>query len=274
MLLQGLVFRNLSALTLGLAAVVMVAPVAAGSQTPYQSPYPPPSQYEMRSHAHSGQNPTNTSLSSQDRDFMTMAAQANMLEQRLDSLAATNTQNSDVKDMAQRMTDDDRKVQDQLQSIASEKGFTLPTVLDATHQETYDRLSKLSGASFDKEFVNNEVTMHDRTVDLFRDESLKGLDPDLRNFADSMVIDMERHLQDAKNLQQTMMASASNVNPPTTTQRQKPSPEPTPSSKPENPPGNENAPETASNEPLLLAMGLIALATGLAVRRMARPDEN
>src|ERR1044072_2602005 len=85
---------------------------------------------------------TNTStLSSSDQKFMMEAAMGGMEEVELGKLAATRGSSDAVKQFAQRMVDDHSKANEELMQIASTKGVTLPTALDAKHQADVAKMS-------------------------------------------------------------------------------------------------------------------------------------
>src|SRR2546423_400842 len=77
---------------------------------------------------------------------------------------------------------------DKLKSIASSHTETLPTSLPADMQKELDKLSKLSGAAFDKEFIQM-VGMKDHKTDiaLFEKASKEAKSDDLREFAKSTL---------------------------------------------------------------------------------------
>jgi putative membrane protein len=96
------------------------------------------------------------------------------------------------------MVDDHGKANDELKKLASQKGITLPTDLDAKHQATYDRLSKLSGADFDRAYMADMVKDHHEDVNEFRKESQSGSDPDVKAWAAKTLPTLEHHLQMAE----------------------------------------------------------------------------
>ena len=53
------------------------------------------------------------------------------------------------------------------------KGFNVdePAQLDAKHQALYDRLNKLSGADFDREYMSAMVAGHREVVDMLDDRA-------------------------------------------------------------------------------------------------------
>ena len=127
--------------------------------------------------------------------FVTKAAVGGMAEVKLGQLATQKASNSDVKAFGQQMVDDHGKANNELKSLAGSKGITLPTDLDAKHQATYDRLSKLDGAAFDHAYVQEMLSDHREDVSEFRKESQSGSDADVKAWAAKTLPTLEHHLQ-------------------------------------------------------------------------------
>ena len=95
-----------------------------------------------------------------DQHFMKEAAEGGMAEVQLGQLASQRASSDSVKQFGKRMADDHQKAADELKQLASQKGVALPTSLDRGHQRLYDRLSKLSGADFDRAYMKEMVKDH------------------------------------------------------------------------------------------------------------------
>lgn len=175
-------------LTVGLLAL---APVVYGQSSQADSP------------SQSGKNSRDQSRNSanrmgSDQAFVMKAAHGGMAEVKLGELATQKASNADVKAFGQRMVDDHSKANDELKQLASRKGITLPTDIDASHQAKYDRLSKLSGAEFDRAYMKDMVADHKEDVSEFRRESEHGSDPDVKAWAGKTLPTLEQHLQMAE----------------------------------------------------------------------------
>jgi putative membrane protein len=133
-----------------------------------------------------------------DNSFAAKAAQANMAEVKLGQLAEQHAENSNVKSFAQRMIDDHSKNLDQLKQVAEHKGITLPTDISAKDQATYDQLSRLNGAAFDKAYTRDMVSDHENDISEFRQEANHGTDADLKAYANQTLPTLEEHLRLAK----------------------------------------------------------------------------
>jgi len=140
------------------------------------------------------QNTSANRLGSADNTFAMKAAQGGMAEVQLGQLAKDHAKSQAVKDFGDRMVTDHTKANDELKSIASKKGITLPTSIDAKDQATYDRLSKLNGAEFDRAYMADMVKDHQTDVAEFRRESQNGNDADLKEFAGKTLPTLQEHL--------------------------------------------------------------------------------
>ncbi|HLJ49972.1 MAG TPA: DUF4142 domain-containing protein [Bryobacteraceae bacterium] len=148
-------------------------------------------------------NNTNT-LSAADRTFATKAAQGGMAEVEMGNLAKDHASNQAVKDFGNRMVTDHSKANDQLKDWASKNNFTLPTDMDAKDKATYDRLSKLNGAAFDKAYISDMVTDHHKDITEFKHEGMHGSNSDLKTWANSTVPTLEDHLKAAQDAQRSV----------------------------------------------------------------------
>lgn len=136
--------------------------------------------------------------SSGDREFMMKAAIGGMEEVELGRLATQKAASSDVKQFGQRMVDDHSKAGNELKSLAAQKNVTLPMALDKQHQDDVDKLSKLSGAAFDHEYMSMMVKDHVEDVAEFEREATSGADADVKQWAGRTVPTLRQHLQMAQ----------------------------------------------------------------------------
>lgn len=146
-------------------------------------------------------------LSAQDRKFVVTAGEAGAAEVEMARIAMDRAQSSDVKNFASRMVSDHQKAGDDLDKIASDKGMAIDDKLSAKDQAELDRLTKLQGASFDREYVKSQLAAHKAAVALFGKESKSGNDSELKSFAASTLPTLQDHLQ----LVQQLSKSASHA---------------------------------------------------------------
>ena len=144
-----------------------------------------------------------------DHHFVMDVAMDGMAEVELGQLAQQKADSSEVKDFAKRMVDDHGKANDELKSIASSKNITWPTTIDAKHKAEHARLEKLSGAAFDRAYMQAMVSGHQNAVKAFRTESTSGKDADIKAFAAKTLPTIEEHLKEAQSANKAVATSGS-----------------------------------------------------------------
>lgn len=135
-----------------------------------------------------------TKLSMVDTHFIKMAAVAGLAEVNDGKLASQMGATDAVKNIGTQMVTDHTKANDQLTSIAQQKGAVVPTSVDPMHAEMSAKLQKLSGSAFDKQYLHTELLGHEKTIALFKTEASTGSDPDLKSFASTTLPTLKQHL--------------------------------------------------------------------------------
>jgi putative membrane protein len=139
-----------------------------------------------------------------DATFVKKAADGGMAEVSLAKLAQEKASSSDVKSFAAKLEKDHTKANDELKEVASKKGITLPTEPSKNHQAMHDRLSKLSGAEFDKAYVTAMLDDHQKDVREFQRVASGSGDPDVKAFASKTLPTLKDHLQQVQELSKNM----------------------------------------------------------------------
>jgi len=137
-------------------------------------------------------------LANPDSTFVEKAAAGGLAEVQLGQLATQKASSPDVKAFGQQMADDHSKANDELRGIASRKGVTLPNTMDSKDQATYDRLSALNGADFDRAYMADMVKDHRTDIAEFEKEANSGSDADLKSFASKTLPTIRHHLEMAR----------------------------------------------------------------------------
>ena len=141
------------------------------------------------------QQPAKAEVPAADRDFALEAARAGQKEVQLGNLAASQAGAPPVRDFAQQMVADHSAANDELKTLASAAGLTLPAV------EPASSLADLTGAQFDQAYVAEMVSDHQKAVALFEKEANQGTHKALRDFATAQLPTLSHHLQMAQELQ-------------------------------------------------------------------------
>jgi putative membrane protein len=144
-------------------------------------------------------------VTSADRTFIMAAAAGGMAEVQMGKLATDKASSEDVKRFGQMMVDDHTKANNELMKIAKDKQLTPPHALKPQDQQTYDKLSKLSGEQFDRQYMQVMVEDHTKDVAEFKKASQSASDPDVKAFAASTLPTLQKHLDDAKDIHGKVM---------------------------------------------------------------------
>jgi putative membrane protein len=146
-------------------------------------------------------------LSSKDYKFVTDAAKGGMTEVELGQLAEQKASNPAIKDFGKKMAEDHKKANDELTQLVSQKGATLPADVTSTGEKRVeDHLRNLSGADFDKAYMDHMVKDHKKDVKEFEKMSKEAKDPELKAWAAKTLPTLQQHLQTAENLDQAAKA--------------------------------------------------------------------
>ena len=96
--------------------------------------------------------------------------------------------------------DDHTKAVEELKQIAGKESVPVPESLDSKHRSRVDKLSKLSGADFDRAYVKDQVKDHQQDVKEFQLEAENGTDMNVKSYAAKTLPTLQQHLEMAKNL--------------------------------------------------------------------------
>jgi putative membrane protein len=142
-------------------------------------------------------------VSSSDKAFITKASQGGMTEVEAGKLAQEKGASQDVKDFGAMMVKDHTQNNSDLMTLAKAKGVDVSDKLDSMHQGMIDKMSKLSGAAFDKAYVNDMVKGHTKMLKLMKGEE-SSKDADLKDFATKTSDTVQMHLTKAEDIQKSL----------------------------------------------------------------------
>lgn len=148
-------------------------------------------------------NSSGGKLGFMDKRFVTKAADGGQAEVQIAQLAAQQATNPEVKSFAQKLVNDHTAVNQELMSLASSKGVALDK--DDGQDRFYKRLSKKTGADFDREFVEHMIDDHEKDIKMFEKASNDAKDSDIRSFASKHVGHLREHLTQAQGLRASVM---------------------------------------------------------------------
>ncbi len=130
------------------------------------------------------QTPADTAmqLNAFDQEFVSKAGASGMTEVKLAEIALERGTDA-IRSIAERMRTDHTAANEQLMMLTRMKDLSLPAAVPAEDQQTIDRLSALKGEEFDRAYIDQLKTSHQKSLQLFVDEMKNGGDIDLLAFA-------------------------------------------------------------------------------------------
>ena len=120
-----------------------------------------------------------------------------------ESVTAQKAANPEVKKFGQTMVTDHSKANAELKALAAKKNISIPTEM-GSHKSDIEKMSKLSGADFDRQYVDDMVADHETDVAEFEKQAMSAKDPDVKAFAAKTLPTLKRHLEMIKAIQAKM----------------------------------------------------------------------
>ncbi len=172
------------------------------------------SQYESPGKSSGGASSTGSAASgikigSEDEKMMSDLARSDMMEINQGKLAEKKSENEHVKSFAKKMVDDHTKALDDLKQLAKDKGVNLPTETDARQQAMENKLGSLSGAQFDRQYLEQAGNRaHRETHQLLQRISTRAKDTDLKSYANKVLPTIEDHQKMAKDARKELQSTS------------------------------------------------------------------
>jgi putative membrane protein len=140
-------------------------------------------------------------LAATDKSFIHDAALGSLEAEELGRLAAERASSPEVKSFGQKLADDHKQANDTLKQIASSLQYEPPSRPSSHAKSERARLEKLSGADFDREFLDLVVKQHQKDISVFERESRRAAAPSgLKSFAGSTLKGLQDHVKMAQDL--------------------------------------------------------------------------
>lgn len=135
-------------------------------------------------------------------DFVDAAAESGIAEVVAGNLAKEKSQDEKVRKFADTMVQEHTKKNQELTALAKRLNIDVPDEAALT-DKARKAILEMREESFDKAYINNQVDAHERAVALFKREAETSDKAELKAFAAETLPHLEKHLEDAKQLQAT-----------------------------------------------------------------------
>jgi putative membrane protein len=130
--------------------------------------------------------------------FLKEAIEGNLAEVQMGQLAQKNGNNDGVRSFGQVLEKDHSEANQKATAAASSLGVTPPTAPNSKQKAAYERMSKLSGANFDREFVKHMVEDHKKDIKDYEKASKQG--DAAGTYAKEALPTLRKHLDNAQSL--------------------------------------------------------------------------
>jgi len=148
-------------------------------------------------------NGTDTAMApAAGQTFANTAAASDAFEIATSKAALATSKSASVKKFAQKMIDAHTQSTAKLKTITAglSPAITPDPTLTPDQQQKLDALNKLTGADFDKAYIDAQTAGHQQTLDALKVYATGGDVPALKTFASGLVPIVTGHLNMAKGL--------------------------------------------------------------------------
>ena len=134
-----------------------------------------------------------------ERNFVQDQLKDGAREVELGQLAEKRAASPDVKEFAAMMVQDHTRAGNKLKDVARKENVEVDN--DNNARDDVEKLSKLSGAEFDKEYVDLMVKDHKDAVDALQDQANNADHADVKTWAAETLPRVKHHLEVAQQIQ-------------------------------------------------------------------------
>jgi putative membrane protein len=138
------------------------------------------------------------------QQFIGKAVQGNLAEVAMGQLAQQKAGRDDIRSFGKTLEQDHSTANQQATVAAASVSATVPTEPSKKQKADYDQMAKLSGSSFDREFVKHMVADHKKDISDYQKEA-KRSDGQVSDYAKATLPSLQKHLETAQSLAKSGM---------------------------------------------------------------------
>ena len=139
--------------------------------------------------------------------FLKKAAEMQQAQISLALLVDGRAASTRVKEFAEHMIADHKRISREIQEMAGAKGVQLPKELSDEHKQKLKELTKLSGHAFDREYMQYILWDHQRDVQEFEESMQTVEDPDVLHWSYRTLPMFRAHVEEARWIKQSLQTS-------------------------------------------------------------------
>ncbi|MBA3899886.1 MAG: DUF4142 domain-containing protein [Bacteroidetes bacterium] len=134
----------------------------------------------------------------QDSKALTEAASVSLFSMEMGSVAEERAVTPEVKEFARELSQEHAEVKQDLEGVAQRKQIALPQAMSDDHRDKFESITEESGIDFDREFIDEVISVHKDKIDDFESLSEDSEDPEIRQFAINTLPKLRTQLEKAE----------------------------------------------------------------------------
>jgi putative membrane protein len=142
----------------------------------------------------SEQRTATATLSAEDKAFIDTAYKGGLAEIQEVKLAQQKAADPELRKAAAQLQKEHEALNSQLSRIGSRYGVALPKEPSPERQAQYQKLQKLAGEDFDRQFIEAGSAAHQKTIALFERTESTTANPDIKTLAGGTLPTLKKHL--------------------------------------------------------------------------------
>lgn len=147
------------------------------------------------------QRTATATLSTEDKTFVETAFKGGLAELKEVQLAQQKAADPQVRKTAAQLQKEHEALNAELSRIGSRYGVALPKEPSPERQALYQKLQKLSGDDFDRQFLKAGTQAHQKTLALFERTESTSSNPEIKTLAGDTLPTLKKHLSMLQGLQ-------------------------------------------------------------------------
>jgi putative membrane protein len=135
-----------------------------------------------------------------DQDFVARALAQGLFEVKLSERAAKDATDTDVRKFAKQMTTEHDRTNKRLLGLAHDMKLAVAQGFDKDSREAFDRITRLSGAKFDRAYMDEQVKAHENAIKLFESRAKGTPSATVKTFINETLPHLRDHLKQARTI--------------------------------------------------------------------------
>jgi putative membrane protein len=143
-------------------------------------------------------------LDANELAFLRKAAQGQLAEIALGTLAFKKASHKDVKEFGAEISEDHQYASQEVKELSATEGIYLPVQLDGEHKKQQQRLSHLSGKEFDEAFIAYVLKNHRKDLKEFEKNAATLRNEKVKQWTEYILPILTVHLKKAERVAEAL----------------------------------------------------------------------